>query len=725
MPDVPQSQLPDIEQTFANIAPASPDDYPLMPAPHLVPRELPHSLLVRTFRRRWRLMLIIFVILLAVGLSLSFIYVHPVYQAVAQLRFVPRPVVDGILTNADTRAGYSGYLNTELQNIGRRKIIAAAIGNLNLPAGDVNDLQSRTSVLLQDKGQMVSVIVSGSRPDGLVVRANAVAEAYLANDVLPQIEKHRGTTQQLREQLTAFRRDRKARLEILAGRDTEAYIFELRRRRDSYHQPLADARHRRDDAQADYARASAQLAALAASPADTDKVRTLLAELVKADPLLEMYRAIYQSMIATSDHEKLFSISSNPLSAIQPSDSSSPPNESKSTTDNQPDSDATKRATTIEKIRLGITQRLAELRSHAQDEAKIIRRAEIAAQQEMVDRKSQAHAEKDKALENLLAKDDSDASQITHVRQISGQVDKFDEQIEAHLEDLRKLAAELLPPAEPVLTELAALAPKVRDLRWCFMLGSALSAALLAVGCGSVLEHCDSRLTHAGDIVRRVGIPVLASLPSSDETGPDELWLPQEIAMADYVNDQYRNIRTAVLFGQGTPPRTIVVTAPTAAETKTTLSVNLAISMARAGRTVLLVDADLDHPALADVFDVPETPGWSDVLADPASVAVALCRTRVERLSVMPAGSRLEHSAELLSSPSCQALIDSLTNRFEHVIIDGPALLGCPEARIIAALADGVICSFSSRSTRSGQARRARAILDELGAAVIGSVLNT
>ncbi|MEE9366306.1 MAG: hypothetical protein V3W44_06425, partial [Dehalococcoidales bacterium] len=66
-----------------------------------------------------------------------------------------------------------------------------------------------------------------------------------------------------------------------------------------------------------------------------------------------------------------------------------------------------------------------------------------------------------------------------------------------------------------------------------------------------------------------------------------------------------------------------------------------------------------------------------------------------------------------------------LAQRFEHIIIDAPPLLDCPEGRIIAALADGVICSFSANSTRSGQARRATAILEDLGAAVIGSVLNT
>ena len=224
--------------------------------------------------------------------------------------------------------------------------------------------------------------------------------------------------------------------------------------------------------------------------------------------------------------------------------------------------------------------------------------------------------------------------------------------------------------------------------------------------------------------MRRVGIPVLASLPSAEDESPDDLWLPEEMSMAEYVNDQYRNIRTAVLFGKAKTPSLIVVTAPTAAETKTTLSVNLAISIARSGRSVLLIDADLVNPSLSDVFDLSGTLGFSDVLRNPASLSQAVMRTRVERLSVMTAGSHMEHSAELLSSPSGRSLFNQLAENFEHIIIDAPPLLDCAEGRIIAAMADGVICSFSARSTRSGQARQATTILEELGASVIGSVLN-
>ena len=75
MPDVSQTSLSDIDQTSPNIAPAPHEDYPLLPTPHRGPSELPHSLLIRTFRRRWRLMLVVFSILVIVGPLLSIIFV--------------------------------------------------------------------------------------------------------------------------------------------------------------------------------------------------------------------------------------------------------------------------------------------------------------------------------------------------------------------------------------------------------------------------------------------------------------------------------------------------------------------------------------------------------------------------------------------------------------------------------------------------------------------------
>ena len=706
-----QSQLSDMDQAPGTIVSTPHAEYPLLPVPHLGSRELPESLLVRTFRRRRWFMLIFFIGLLAAGLSLSIMYVRPKYQAVAQIHFKPRSSVDNTLLGGDVRLGYSGYVLNELGRIPRREIISAAVLSLELPESAVKDLLSRTSAVLPDRSQTVSVVVSGSSPAGLIEAANAVAQIYLDLDILPQIKRYQDATQQLKDDLASFRKNRQVLLDTLKGRNDDGYVRALRRQKDDLIQPLSEAKRELSAAESDYRQSASRLAALSASSFDSEKEKVFLAELISEDPLLEMYRSVYRTMIATSDQEKLFTETSDKFLEVDPELSTASGNERKP-------------ITVFEQIRRGMYRRLSELKAQALAEAERLRREELAQQQAIVEQREQHRQDKSRFLDEFRAQDTQIVERITEASRLAGQVLDLESRIAANEEELKKRSSDMLPPAEPFLDEKAVAAVRLSDLRWLFISGSVLMAALLSLSGGMLVEHYDSRLTSAGDIVRRVGIPVLASLPTSDDQQSDDFWLPEEMSMADYVNDQYRNIRTAVLFGQGNTPGLIVVTAPTAAETKTTLSVNLAISIARSGRTALLIDADLASPSLSDVFDLPASPGFSDVLRNPASLAQAISRTRVERLSVMPAGSHLEHSAELLSSPAGRSLFDSLAGSFEHIIIDAPPLLDCPEGRIIAALADGVICSFSARSTRSGQARQATAILEELGASVIGSVLN-
>ena len=545
----------------------------------------------------------------------------------------------------------------------------------------------------------------------MIEAANAVAQIYLDLDILPQIKRYQDATQQLKDDLASFRKNRQVLLDTLKGRNDDGYVRALRRQKDDLIQPLSEAKRELSAAESDYRQSASRLAALSASSFDSEKEKVFLAELISEDPLLEMYRSVYRTMIATSDQEKLFTETSDKFLEVDPELSTASGNERKP-------------ITVFEQIRRGMYRRLSELKAQALAEAERLRREELAQQQAIVEQREQHRQDKSRFLDEFRAQDTQIVERITEASRLAGQVLDLESRIAANEEELKKRSSDMLPPAEPFLDEKAVAAVRLSDLRWLFISGSVLMAALLSLSGGMLVEHYDSRLTSAGDIVRRVGIPVLASLPTSDDQQSDDFWLPEEMSMADYVNDQYRNIRTAVLFGQGNTPGLIVVTAPTAAETKTTLSVNLAISIARSGRTALLIDADLASPSLSDVFDLPASPGFSDVLRNPASLAQAISRTRVERLSVMPAGSHLEHSAELLSSPAGRSLFDSLAGSFEHIIIDAPPLLDCPEGRIIAALADGVICSFSARSTRSGQARQATAILEELGASVIGSVLN-
>lgn len=132
----------------------------------------------------------------------------------------------------------------------------------------------------------------------------------------------------------------------------------------------------------------------------------------------------------------------------------------------------------------------------------------------------------------------------------------------------------------------------------------------------------------------------------------------------------------------------VMVTSALPREGKTFTSVNLALSIAMEfNSTVLLVDGDVAHPTLPSLLDVPAAPGLLDLLTtSEASVADALVKTNVERLSIIPSGSRHARATELLASAQMGALLAELSERYRDriIVFDSPPLLATTEARVMA-----------------------------------------
>ncbi|HEY1327942.1 MAG TPA: XrtA-associated tyrosine autokinase [Casimicrobiaceae bacterium] len=131
----------------------------------------------------------------------------------------------------------------------------------------------------------------------------------------------------------------------------------------------------------------------------------------------------------------------------------------------------------------------------------------------------------------------------------------------------------------------------------------------------------------------------------------------------------------------------VMVTSALPREGKTFTSVNLALSIAMEfNSTVLLVDGDVAHPTLPSLLDVPSAPGLLDLLTGGANVGDALIKTNVERLSLLPAGSRHPRATELLASAQMGALLAELSERYRDriIVFDSPPLLATTEARVMA-----------------------------------------
>ncbi len=173
-------------------------------------------------------------------------------------------------------------------------------------------------------------------------------------------------------------------------------------------------------------------------------------------------------------------------------------------------------------------------------------------------------------------------------------------------------------------------------------------------------------------------------------------------------------------------PNLIMVTSSVPGEGKTFTAINLALSMAmEVDSTVLLVDADVALPAVAERLGLPSAPGLLDLLTQPdLDVSEAIVRTNIERLSVLPAGNRHARATELLSSAAMDRLLDEMAGRYQDriVVFDSPPLLLSAEARALAAQVGQVLVVVEADRTSETDVASALAVIENCP--VVMTILN-
>ena len=170
----------------------------------------------------------------------------------------------------------------------------------------------------------------------------------------------------------------------------------------------------------------------------------------------------------------------------------------------------------------------------------------------------------------------------------------------------------------------------------------------------------------------------------------------------------------------------VMVTSALPSEGKTFTSLNLALSMAtEVDSTVLLVDGDVAHPSIPGLLGAPHGPGLLDLLTrDDLDFGDALVRTNVEKLSILPAGSRHRRSTELLASEQMASLLREIATRYQDriIVFDSPPLLATTEARVLAANMGQIVMVVAADSTSQHAVNQALATIE--GCEVVMMVLN-
>jgi len=211
------------------------------------------------------------------------------------------------------------------------------------------------------------------------------------------------------------------------------------------------------------------------------------------------------------------------------------------------------------------------------------------------------------------------------------------------------------------------------------------------VGLAFFIEYLDNTIKSAEDVEAKLGVPVLGVIPvlESGEENIEEIILkePQSVYA-----ESYKPIRTAIMLSSANnPPRNILVTSMGPEEGKTATSVNLAVTIARSGYAVLLVDADLRKPRIHTIFRLNNLSGLSTYLAGASPNIDTIFKRPLTNLSIIPSGPVPPNPSELLGSARMNELIGGLSEKFDIIIWDSPPLMTVTDSLILSKFLNGTI----------------------------------
>ncbi len=246
----------------------------------------------------------------------------------------------------------------------------------------------------------------------------------------------------------------------------------------------------------------------------------------------------------------------------------------------------------------------------------------------------------------------------------------------------------------------------------------------LLTGCGLAVarRRLDRSVKDPDDIAELVSAPIMGVI-LRDETLNQRHVIDR--LSTNRTAEDYRQLRTNLQFlNVDAPPTVIMVTSAVPSEGKTTLVVNLAVTLADLGRRVTLVEADLRQPKVTRFLGLVEGVGLTNVLAGTAAVEEVSQRYGDGGVHVIAAGPTPPNPGELLASANMSSLLDKLRSENDYVLIDAPPLLPVADASGLGVHTDGVLLSVRYGSTRRDQIQQAGQLLDRVGAKVLGVILN-
>src|SRR5947209_2246763 len=226
----------------------------------------------------------------------------------------------------------------------------------------------------------------------------------------------------------------------------------------------------------------------------------------------------------------------------------------------------------------------------------------------------------------------------------------------------------------------------VKSLFIGFGIGALAGLAILLL-----LDRIDDRMASFSEFQHHFSENVLGQIPKEKTKGKVDLLQPDDTRHV--FAESYRNIRRSIFFMPYDAPRpkSFLITTPLPGEGKSTVSANLAITMAFSGARTLLIDCDLRRGALCEAFGITSKIGFSEVLKQEVNWREVVVPTAYETLWVLPRGKTLSQPSEHLLRESTEALLKEMYQHYDYVIIDSSPILAADDTTSLAPKIDATI----------------------------------
>jgi len=284
----------------------------------------------------------------------------------------------------------------------------------------------------------------------------------------------------------------------------------------------------------------------------------------------------------------------------------------------------------------------------------------------------------------------------------------------------------------------------VSPRRLSTVLAALILSTLFGMGLALFLEYLDDTLSSTDEVESFLQLPALAAIPSLESMPRRKLLLvgangddgdaplnSELLIHADSrssLAEAYRQLRTSILLSTaGHAPKSLLITSSLPSEGKTTTATNTAISLAQTGARVLIIDADMRRPRVHSVFGIKNQAGLSSVLSSELNEQDVLAAIQFDertKVSVMTSGPIPPNPAELIGSDQMSKLLKLFHRHFDHVVVDSPPITSFTDGVLIASIVDGVILVVHSGKSSRQIVRKARQLIQDVGAKILGIVLN-